>query len=281
MPLFEGIPPFAGEGITSGQALQAAYWDLKNQIDAILVSSGTLSATLTLGNDATGQDAINFNDISANRYTSVAGGLSVLDSVTGTSLAFAAVTGAVTLTSSALGTDSKITLVATNNLELGGIGGTIRTKNGTAGAVALGNTVSNGLMFGANTVSISTNGVEKWMVNSSGSLNPILDNTYDIGNGAVNPRDVNVSRDVIVGGIVKTDAINNATATDLVITGTSNSNKIIIGDSGAIMLETKNNGNIDLTVHGTGIITMNAAPTYTGTIAAAAGLSVVNGLIMQ
>lgn len=79
----------------------------------------------------------------------------------------------------------------------------IRLNNGTPAAVALGNSATNGLIFGVNTVSIVTNGVEKWMVNSSGSFNPILDNTYDIGNGAVNPRDITVSRNVVTDNIVE------------------------------------------------------------------------------
>lgn len=81
-------------------------------------------------------------------------------------------------------------------------------------------------------------------------------------------------------GGIKTDIINNATAADLVITGTTNSNIFKIYDGGGFLLETKNNGNLDLAIQGTGIITMNAAPTYTGTVAGSAGLNIVNGLVM-
>lgn len=73
----------------------------------------------------------------------------------------------------------------------------VGTGNGAVGAVAFGNTATNGLIFGVNTVSVVTNGVERWMVNASGAFNPILDNTYDIGNLLVNPRDIHVSRNVI------------------------------------------------------------------------------------
>lgn len=52
---------------------------------------------------------------------------------------------------------------------------------------------------GADAIGFSTGGTERWVINSSGALNPFVDNTYDIGNGSVNPRDVNISRKLIVG----------------------------------------------------------------------------------
>jgi hypothetical protein len=52
----------------------------------------------------------------------------------------------------------------------------------------------------ANGLSVSTNGVERWMFNSSGNINPIVDNTYDIGSSLVRPRDVYVGRNLAVGG---------------------------------------------------------------------------------
>jgi hypothetical protein len=86
-------------------------------------------------------------------------------------------------------------------IDTSGTGGYFKFKDGAAAGVAFGNSATNGVIFGTNTVSIVTNGVEKWMVNSSGSLNPIIDNTYDIGNGTVNPRDITVSRDLITGSV--------------------------------------------------------------------------------
>lgn len=52
----------------------------------------------------------------------------------------------------------------------------------------------------ANCLSFVTNGVERWIINSSGSFVPIADNTYDIGNGTVDPRDINAARNLIIGG---------------------------------------------------------------------------------
>lgn len=89
----------------------------------------------------------------------------------------------------------------TTTVDLTQLVGVVLLKNGSAGSVAIGNAIDNGLMFGANTVSISTNGVEKWMVNSSGALNPLLANTYDIG-GATSIRDIGIGRNAIVGGVV-------------------------------------------------------------------------------
>ncbi len=53
---------------------------------------------------------------------------------------------------------------------------------------------------GANALGFATGGTERWIINSSGALNPLTDNVNDIGNGTVNPRDVNISRAVKVYG---------------------------------------------------------------------------------
>lgn len=50
----------------------------------------------------------------------------------------------------------------------------------------------------ANSIGFTTDGTERWSINSSGALNPILDDTYDIGNSIVNPRDIHFS-DQLVG----------------------------------------------------------------------------------
>ena len=39
-----------------------------------------------------------------------------------------------------------------------------------------------------------TNSVARWSINGSGALNPNADNTYDIGNLLVNPRDIHATR---------------------------------------------------------------------------------------
>jgi len=55
-------------------------------------------------------------------------------------------------------------------------------------------------------IGIVTGGTERWVFNSSGAFNPIVNNTYDIGNGSVNPRDVNVARDVLVSRNISSGA---------------------------------------------------------------------------
>lgn len=57
-----------------------------------------------------------------------------------------------------------------------------------------------------------------WTINDSHALNPNTDNVSDIGNGSVNPRDVNVSRKVVVGkASVATGQIDLAGTTSGVI----------------------------------------------------------------
>lgn len=48
-----------------------------------------------------------------------------------------------------------------------------------------------------------TNGVARWSVNGSGALNPDTDNTYDIGNLLVNPRDIHATRSLIKKGLAE------------------------------------------------------------------------------
>lgn len=56
----------------------------------------------------------------------------------------------------------------------------------------------------ANALGIATGGTEHWTVNSSGALNPVTDNTKDIGNLSSNPRDITASRSFVKKGIVST-----------------------------------------------------------------------------
>lgn len=57
-----------------------------------------------------------------------------------------------------------------------------------------------------------------WTINDSHALNPNTDNVSDIGNGSTNPRDVNVSRKVVVGkATVATGQIDLAGTTSGVI----------------------------------------------------------------
>jgi hypothetical protein len=52
----------------------------------------------------------------------------------------------------------------------------------------------------ADALGFVTGGTERWVINSSGALNPATNNVNDIGNGSVNPRDVNVARQVVLHG---------------------------------------------------------------------------------
>jgi hypothetical protein len=49
--------------------------------------------------------------------------------------------------------------------------------------------------------SFYTNSTERWTINGSGSLNPASDNSYDIGNLSVNPRDIHATRSLIKKGL--------------------------------------------------------------------------------
>lgn len=81
-------------------------------------------------------------------------------------------------------------------------------------------------------------------------------------------------------------------ANDIAIDQTTTGKKIIlqtldaaiaITSGTAIGLETQNNGDLDLTVHGTGVVNMNGSPTHTGTVdtAGTPNLVFVNGSLMS
>lgn len=73
--------------------------------------------------------------------------------------------------------------------------------NGTAAAPALAftNSPTTGLIrSAADAIGVVTAGVERWVFNASGSFVPLIDNTYDIGNGTVNPRDVTIARQLLL-----------------------------------------------------------------------------------
>lgn len=50
----------------------------------------------------------------------------------------------------------------------------------------------------------------KWQVNASGALVPNVDNTYDIGNGSSDPRDLNLKRHAYIGGLLELTGVENA-----------------------------------------------------------------------
>lgn len=68
---------------------------------------------------------------------------------------------------------------------------------------------------GADSLGFVTGGTEHWLINASGALNPLTNNSKDIGNGTVNVRDVNISRGIKVytASEVGTRGITNSTCT--------------------------------------------------------------------
>ena len=92
------------------------------------------------------------------------------------------------------------TVVGGTSFTGGAVTTPITFADGTAGAPSMAFTSdADGTGTGifrsaANSIGFSTNGTERWVINASGAFNPIVNNTYDIGNGTVNPRDVYIAR---------------------------------------------------------------------------------------
>jgi hypothetical protein len=106
------------------------------------------------------------------------------------------------------------------------------TGNITAGAFVVAKTTlpTNGMFLSAaNSIGFATNSIERWVINASGSLVPTTNNTYDIGNGASNPRDVSVGRHLSVSGNVI--VANSYVPTSNTAAGTAGQ---IVWDSGNI-----------------------------------------------
>ena len=73
----------------------------------------------------------------------------------------------------------------------------------------------------------------KWGVNQSGTLVPAADNTYDIGNGAVNPRDIEASRNMLSPGFqLKSGGIITESGTTRTLSAADNG-KVIYCTSGS------------------------------------------------
>lgn len=74
---------------------------------------------------------------------------------------------------------------------------------------------------------------QRWGVNASGTLVPSADNTYDIGNGAVNPRDVEASRNMLAAGYqLKSGGIITESGTTRTLSASDNG-KVIYCTSGS------------------------------------------------
>lgn len=100
--------------------------------------------------------------------------------------------------------------------------GQLNLANGTATEPSWGwtsddDTTGTGMFRGcANCLSFTTNGIERWLINASGSLNPLTANTYDIG-GTTTIRDIGIGRNAILSGSTSGTATLHAAA----ISGTS------------------------------------------------------------
>lgn len=96
----------------------------------------------------------------------------------------------------------------------GAFTGPVLLPDGTAAAPSLGfSSDSDGTGTGlfrsaANSIGFATNGVERMIINASGSLVPLIDNTYDLGNGSVDFRDANFARNLSAEGSINASAGN-------------------------------------------------------------------------
>ena len=61
---------------------------------------------------------------------------------------------------------------------------------------------------------------QRWGVNQSGALVALAGNTYDIGNGTNNPRDVNIDRYAVMNGLTASKAVFTDANKNLTTTGT-------------------------------------------------------------
>lgn len=103
---------------------------------------------------------------------------------------------------------------ASLTLDAKGTGGVL-FPNGAAAtpSISFTNSPTTGLFrSAADVIGFGTAGVERWVINSSGAFNPTLNNTYDIGNGLVNPRDVSVGRNLILYGATSGSVTHKAAA---------------------------------------------------------------------
>lgn len=115
--------------------------------------------------------------------------------------------------------------------------GVISAANGSAAAPSLAFTsdADTGIIrSGANSIGFVTGGTERWVVNSSGSLVPVADGSYDIGNGASDPRDVSLTRDLIAGRHILAGGtpVIGTCGTSPSIVGADNGMTITIGTGG-------------------------------------------------
>ena len=85
-------------------------------------------------------------------------------------------------------------------------GGTFLAADGTATSpsysfASTGNGDNGMYLFAANALGFSTAGTDRWVINASGALVAATDGGVDIGNGAADPRDVNITRNFATAGL--------------------------------------------------------------------------------
>jgi len=123
----------------------------------------------------------------------------------------------------------------------------------------------------------------KWLVNASGALVPVADNTYDIGNGASDPRDLNLKRHAYIGGLLTLSGVEDTLtahaggtqAAALALSAVKNFHRISVcataADSVKLPASTagqihfiRNDGVASAQVFGSGTETINGIATATG-----------------
>lgn len=187
--------------------------------------------------------------------------------------------------------------MAVPNITVGdGTTGTITDTGGLASIVF--DTASNGISISSTNGEVSmsnTNGVIQ--VAGSGAINASsaisLTLTVSAGAGDIDFNTVAGNADFagIAGDILLSDwtfdkGVGLIPLIDATVTlgdGTFNLSAVhtnAVTSNTTLTLRTSSNGDLNLVVNGAGIVNMNGAATYTGTVAGAAGLNVVNGLIM-
>lgn len=143
-----------------------------------------------------------------------------------------------------------------------------RAAAGTAGAPSYSFTgdTTTGLLYDTGGVGIVTGGVERWLVNASGALNPLVDNTYDIG-GTTKPRDIAAARSIaapsftINGGTALTvyseGTWTPAQGAGLTVVGAFTSSGTYTRIGRMILVEGRLNGATSVAVSATGDLTSN------------------------
>lgn len=109
-----------------------------------------------------------------------------------------------------------------------------------------------------------TNSVARWNINGSGAFNPEVDNTYDIGNLLVNPRDIHATRSLIKKGLAAEGyaslSILSATASTTFVGGATETIAVQI-PAGAEIIGTAWRIDVDIVLGGGGV---NFDLNYTG-----------------